>query len=330
MIRIPEHGDIGSLRPKAELRPSAYLDGKRVWVAGHSGLAGSALVRRLEHEHCQVITRSHTELDLIRQDACHTFVANQRPDVVIVAAALVGGILANARRPADFLYQNLMIAANVIEASHQANVDRLLFLASSCVYPRFAHQPMREDDLLTGPLEPTNEGYAMAKLAGVKLAQMYNRQFGRKYISVLPTNLYGPNDNYDPEASHVLPALIRKIHLAKAAGHATVQLWGSGTPLREFLHADDLADACICLFDKYWDPEPVNIGSGDEYSIRELAEIIAEVVGYTGQFVFDTSKPDGTPRKKLDTSRLRAMGWTSRITLRDGLRSTYELVRHAL
>lgn len=311
----------------ATQRSPLELRGQRVWVAGHKGMVGSALVRRLQLEDCQILTASHAELDLTRQTATERFVAAQKPDIVLVAAGFVGGILYNARRPADFLYKNLAIAANVIEAARQYGVDRLLYLGSSCIYPREAPQPLREEFLLSGPLEATNEGYAVAKITGLKLAEMYNRQYGCHFIAALPPNLYGPNDNYDAESSHVLAALLRKVHEAKQAGRRSIEIWGSGCPLREFLHADDLADACIYLLQHYAGPTPVNIGSGEELSIRELAELIADIVGFDGEFVFDRSKPDGTPRKLLDDRVMRALGWRPTISLRQGIRATYELMR---
>lgn len=314
--------------PEPLERVSRFLHGKRIWVAGHSGMVGSALVRRLARESCRVLQCPHAEVDLTRQDETKRFVGRERPDLVVVAAARVGGILDNDRHPADFLYQNLMIASNVIEASRRAGVGRLLFLGSSCIYPRQAPQPLRESSLLTGPFEPTNEGYAVAKMAGLKLTEMYNRQHGCAFISAVPTNLYGPNDNYDLATSHVLPALIRKVHRAKVEGWPTVEVWGSGRPLREFLHADDLAEACLHLLAGYTGPEPVNIGSGEEVSIRELAGLVAETVGFAGEIRFDASKPDGMPRKVLDSSRIAALGWRPSIPLRQGLRATYELVRH--
>jgi GDP-L-fucose synthase len=302
---------------------SAIVSGRRVFVAGHRGMVGSALCRRLAHEDCDLVTIDHHDLDLTRQSAVEAWMARTRPDIVVVAAARVGGILANATFPAEFLYDNMMIAANLLSAARNAGVVKLLYLGSSCIYPKLAPQPIREESLLTGSLEPTNEAYAIAKIAGLKLAQALAVEHGCRFITAMPTNLYGPNDNFDPMGSHVIPGLMRKIHLAQEEGRPTVEIWGSGTPRREFLHVDDLADACLFLLDRYEDPEPINVGSGDEVTIRALAELIAAVVGYTGTFAFDTTKPDGTPRKLLDTSRLRALGWAPRIGLREGLAGAY-------
>lgn len=300
------------------------LQGKTVWVSGHRGMVGSALVRRLASEGCTVVTVGRDQVDLRRQADVESWMAQTRPDAVFVAAAKVGGILANDSRPAEFLYENLMIEANVIHAAHTVGVEKLLFLGSSCIYPKLAPQPMPEASLLTGPLEPTNEWYAIAKIAGVKLCQAYRRQYGSDFISAMPTNLYGPGDNYDLAGSHVLPALLRKVDTAKATGAASVEIWGSGSPLREFLHVDDLADACVFLLQRYSGDEHVNVGSGHEVSIRALAEQIAEVVGYKGDFHFDSSKPDGTPRKLLDTSKLTGLGWTAKIGLREGIAHAYD------
>ncbi|WP_275411583.1 GDP-L-fucose synthase [Shimia biformata] len=301
------------------------LTGKRIWVAGHRGMVGAALVRRLRQEDCEVIEAGRDVVDLVDQAAVHGWMAAERPDAVILAAARVGGIHANNSAPVDFLYDNLMIEANVIHAAHAADVERLLFLGSSCIYPKLAPQPIPEDSLLTGPLEPTNEWYAIAKIAGIKLVEAHRRQYGRDWISAMPTNLYGPGDNYDLETSHVLPALLRKFHEAKRDNAETVTVWGSGTPLREFLHCDDLADALIFLLRTYSGDTHVNVGSGVEVSIRELAETIAEVVGYEAELVFDATKPDGTPRKLMDSSRLHRMGWNDVRSLRDGLGQTYAM-----
>lgn len=299
------------------------LAGKRVLVAGHRGMVGSALARRLQQERCELILAGRDMVDLLDQRATFDWMAREKPDIVIIAAAKVGGILANDTYPADFLYQNLAIAANCIEAAHRADVDRLLFLGSSCIYPKFADQPIVEEALLTGPLEPTNEWYAVAKIAGIKLCQAYRRQYGRDYISAMPTNLYGPGDNFDLQSSHVLPALIRKAHEAKLGGEVELTVWGTGTPRREFLHADDCADACVHLLKFYSDDIHVNVGSGDDVSIAELAGMVSAAVGFEGKLVFDTSKPDGTPRKLMSADRLRASGWQPSIRLQDGIASTY-------
>jgi GDP-L-fucose synthase len=299
------------------------LAGKRIFVAGHKGMVGSALVRRLAQENCAVIVAGRSEVDLIRQSEVEAWLGKARPDAIIVAAAKVGGILANDTTPAEFLYQNLMIEANLIEAAHRADVNRLLFLGSSCIYPKLAPQPIKEDALLTGPLEPTNEAYAIAKIAGIKLAQAYRKQYGRDYISAMPTNLYGPGDNFDLATSHVLPALIRKADDARRKGQSELTIWGSGTPRREFLHVDDCADALVHLLKVYSGQEHVNVGSGEDLTIRDLAELVAKVVGFSGKVTTDPSKPDGTPRKLMSGARLAAMGWRPRIGLEDGVRATY-------
>ncbi|MGD9583354.1 MAG: GDP-L-fucose synthase family protein [Lysobacterales bacterium] len=300
----------------------------RIYVAGHRGLVGSALVRRLLAEGAgNLLLRSHAELDLTDQAAVQAFFARERPEYVILAAARVGGILANDTRPAEFLYENLAIQTQVIHAAWQSGVRKLCFLGSSCIYPKLAAQPLHEDSLLTGPLEPTNQWYAIAKIAGIKQCQAYRRQYGFDAISVMPTNLYGPGDNFDPDTSHVLPALIRKFHAAKLRGDAEVTLWGTGTPRREFLHADDLADAVLFLMRNYADAEPINVGVGADLSIRELAGLVAETVGYCGQIVTDPSKPDGTPRKLLDVGRIHALGWQARIPLRQGIEAVYRWYR---
>jgi GDP-L-fucose synthase len=281
---------------------------------------GSALVRRLQARgYTQILTRTRAQLDLLDQAAVYRYLVEHRPDYVFIAAAKVGGILANDTERADFLFQNLQIELNLIHGAHRAGVQRLQFLGSSCIYPRDCPQPIREESLLTGPLEPTNEPYAIAKIAGVKLAESYSRQHGRQYISVMPTNLYGPGDNYDLASSHVLPALIRKAHEARARGDAQYVVWGTGTPRREFLYVDDLAEACVLLMELGYDGPLLNIGTGTDVSIRELAETVMEVVGFEGRIVFDTSKPDGTPRKLLDVSRIQALGWTARTGLREGI-----------
>jgi len=300
------------------------LSGKRVWVAGHRGMVGSAMVRRLASEGCTVLSADSRTLDLRDQSAVRDWVARERPEVVVVAAAKVGGILANATYPADFLYDNLMIEANVIEAAHRADVAKLLFLGSSCIYPKFAPQPIPEDALLTGALEPTNEWYAIAKIAGIKLCQAYRAQHGRDYISAMPTNLYGPGDNFDLNSSHVMPALMRKAHVAKMSGADTLTIWGSGTPRREFLHVDDLADACVFLLKEYSGTSHVNVGSGSDVTILELAEMVSRAVGFSGEIVRDESKPDGTPRKLMSDALIGSLGWQVRIPLDEGIASTYE------
>ena len=297
----------------------------KIFVAGHRGMVGSALVRRLQSAgYSQVITRSRQELDLLSQQAVHEFLQSEKPDYLFIAAAKVGGIQANNTYRADFLYQNLVIEANLIHGAHLAGVQRLMFLGSSCIYPKLAPQPLKEEYLLTGPLEPTNEPYAIAKIAGIKLAEAYNHQYGRQYTSAMPTNLYGPNDNYDLNNSHVLPALIRKAHEAKQRGDSELVVWGTGTPLREFLHADDLADACVFLMEKGFDGPLINVGCGSDVSIRELAELVVKVVGFEGRLTFDTSKPDGTPRKLMDVGQLTSLGWTPRIGLEEGIGLAYQ------
>jgi GDP-L-fucose synthase len=299
------------------------LKGKRIWVAGHNGMVGSTVARRLADEDCEVITADRSKVDLTRQAEVEAWLVKTRPDAIVLAAAKVGGILANDLQPAEFLYENLMIEANVIEAAHRADVDRLLFLGSSCIYPKFAPQPITEDALLTGPLEPTNEAYAIAKIAGIKLAQAYRKQYGRDYIAAMPTNLYGPGDNFDLATSHVLPALIRKADEARRQRHPELTIWGSGTPRREFLYVDDCADALVYLLKVYSGNEHVNVGSGQDLTIRELAELVAKVVGFPGTVTTDPSKPDGTPRKLMSGARLAALGWRPRIGLEDGIRATY-------
>ena len=297
----------------------------KIWVAGHRGLVGSAIVRALQARgYERVVTRTSAELDLREQAAVRAFYAAERPEYVFVAAAKVGGILANDTYPAEFLYDNLMIEANVIHGAHAAGVKKLLFLGSTCIYPKLAPQPLREEYLLTGPLEPTNEWYAVAKIAGIKLCQAYRRQYGAHFIAAMPTNLYGPGDNFDPAGSHVLPALIRKFHEAKVAGAPEVVVWGSGVPRREFCHVDDCAEACLRLMEVYDEAEIVNIGVGEDLTIAELAALVARVVGYGGAIVYDLSRPDGTPRKLVDVSRIHALGWRARIPLEQGIRETYE------
>ena len=299
------------------------LSSKRVYVAGHQGMVGSAVARLLVDRRCEMITASHAAVDLERQEAAESFLAASKPDVVVIAAAKVGGIHANGAYPAEFITRNLAIALNTIHGSHKAGVAKLLFLGSSCIYPRLAPQPMREEALLTGPLEATNEWYAIAKIAGIKLCQAYRRQHGADFISVMPTNLYGPGDNYHPEHSHVVPALIRRFHRAKENGSPNVTVWGTGTPLREFLYVDDLATACLFALEHYSAEPPLNVGSGEEMSIAALAELVAKVVGYHGRLSFDPSQPDGMPRKAVDSSRLIGLGWRARTTLRQGLERTY-------
>lgn len=299
------------------------LTSKRVWVAGHRGMVGSALVRRLERESCEILTAGRSELDLTRQAEVERWMAANRPQAVFLAAAKVGGILANDSYPADFLFDNLMIESNIIQAAHATGVEKLLFLGSSCIYPKLAPQPIPEDALLTGPLEPTNEWYAIAKIAGIKLAQAYRRQHGRDFISAMPTNLYGPHDNFDLAGSHVLPALIRKAHEAKSSGAETLTIWGTGAPRREFLHVDDCADALVFLMKGYSGEPHVNVGSGEDLPILELARLVADVVGFSGDIVHDLSKPDGTPRKLMSADRLRGMGWAPTISLRQGIEGTY-------
>ena len=296
----------------------------KIYVAGHRGLVGSAIVRQLEGEgYRNLVARTSAELDLRDQAATRSFFERERPEYVFLAAAKVGGIVANSSFPADFIYDNLMIQNNVLHSAYQNGVAKLLLLGSSCIYPRLAPQPIREESLLTGPLEPTNEPYAIAKIAGIKMCQSYNRQYGTRFISGMPTNLYGPNDNFDLTTSHVLPALLRKFHEAKIAGESTVTVWGSGTPFREFIHVDDVAQASLFLMQQYEGWEPVNIGSGQELTIAELARKIGAVVGFDGEISFDASKPDGTPRKLCDVTRLNELGWRHKIDLDTGLKETY-------
>lgn len=296
----------------------------KLFIAGHGGMVGSALVRRFQREPAvELILRTRAELDLTNQAAVEAFYARAKPDAVIVAAAKVGGIHANATYPADFLFENLAIAANTIHGAHRAGVSRLLFLGSSCIYPKLAPQPMPEDSLLTGPLEPTNEAYALAKITGLKLCQYYRRQYGVLFHSAMPTNLYGPGDNYHPENSHVLPGLLGRLHAAREAQRPEVTAWGTGTPRREFLHVDDLADAMAFLLRQPAPPDWINIGTGTDVTIRELTELVAEVTGYGGRIVWDPTKPDGTPRKLMNVTRLSALGWRARIALREGVAATY-------
>jgi len=300
----------------------------RIYLAGHRGLVGSAIHRRLRRDgFTTVLTRTSAELDLRDQAAVDAFFEAERPEVVILAAAKVGGILANDTYPAEFLHDNLRIAVNVIDAAHRSGTRKLLNLGSSCIYPKLAPQPLKEEYLLTGPLEPTNRAYAVAKIAAIEMCDAYRRQYGADFISAMPTNLYGPHDNYDLATSHVLPALIRKTHEAKVNGSPTIPVWGSGTPKREFLHTDDLADACLFLLRHVSRPGPINVGTGTDVTIRELAETIQDVVGYEGDLVFDTSKPDGTPRKLMDVSLLESLGWKARIGLREGIEDAYAWYR---
>ncbi|KQT49352.1 GDP-fucose synthetase [Devosia sp. Leaf420] len=299
------------------------LNRKRVWVAGHRGMVGGATVRRLKSEGCEVITAGRETVDLKRQAEVEAFLRDARPDAIIMAAAKVGGILANDTRPAEFLYDNIMIEANIIAAAHDNDVQKFLFLGSSCIYPKFASQPISEDSLLTGPLEPTNEWYAIAKIAGIKLAQAYRKQYGRDYISAMPTNLYGPGDNFDLRSSHVMPAIIRKAHEAKIQGAKNITVWGTGQPRREFLHADDCADALVFLLKNYSGDEHVNVGSGEDITILELTQLVCDVVEFRGEIIHDLTKPDGTPRKLMDANKLRSMGWAPAIALRNGIEETY-------
>jgi GDP-L-fucose synthase len=297
----------------------------RIFVAGHRGLVGSAIVRKLEKAgHRNLVTRQRSELDLLDQAAVHAFFKRESIDYVFMAAGRVGGIYANSTAQADFLYENLVIATNVIHASAQHGVTKLLFLGSSCIYPRLAPQPIPEDALLTGPLEPTNEGYALAKIAGLKLCEYFQLQYGKRFISAMPTSLYGPKDNFDRLGSHVIPGMLRRMHEAKVNGAPAVTVWGTGAPRREFLFVDDLADALYVLMERYDDPQTINVGSGDEYAIGDLARIVKAVVGYEGEIVFDATKPDGMPRKRIDSSRIQALGWRAGTKLEDGLRATYE------
>ncbi len=303
---------------------SYSLAGKQVWVAGHKGMAGSAIVRRLAGEGCQVLSVERRQVDLRRQADVERWIAEARPHAVFFAAAKVGGILANDTHPAEFLYDNLAIEANVIHAAYQAGVEKLLFLSSSCVYPRLAPQPMKEEALLTGPLEPTNEWYAVAKIAGMKMCQAYRRQYGCDFISIMPSNLYGAGDNYDLPSSHVAAAMQVKVHRAKMLGERSMTIWGTGTPRREFLHVDDLADAAVFLMKNYSGDLHVNVGTGEDISIRDLAELIAEAAGWKGDFQYDRSKPDGMPRKVMDVTRLHSLGWFARTPLAQGLRQAYD------
>ena len=299
------------------------LKGKSVYVAGHRGMVGSALLRRLAHEDVKLVTVDRREVDLCNQAAVFDWFAKARPQVVFLAAAKVGGIVANDTLRAEFIYDNIAIAANVIHAAHQNGAEKLMFLGSSCIYPKLAPQPLREDSVLSGPLEPTNEPYAIAKIAGIKMAEAYRSQYGCDFINVMPTNLYGPGDNYHPEMSHVVAALIRRFHEAKVSGAKNVVVWGTGTPRREFLYVDDMADACVHLMKTYSSADLVNIGTGEDIAIAEFARVVADIVGYSGEISFDTSRPDGTPRKLLDVSRLAKLGWRATTSLHDGLKRAY-------
>ena len=306
------------------MKSAAMNKESKIFVAGHRGMVGSSILRRLQAEgFTQILTRNRSDLDLLDRTSVRRFFEMERPEIVFDAAARVGGIITNSEKPVEFLIENLTIQNNVIQAAADFGAAKLLFLGSSCIYPKLAPQPISEDSLLTGPLEPTNDAYALAKIAGIKLCQAYAKQYGKNFISAMPTNLYGPNDNFDLRTSHVLPALIRKVHEAKASGARSVSVWGTGTPRREFLHVDDLADACLFLLKNYDSPEIVNIGCGEDVSIRELAETIRETLGFDGDLVFDTSKPDGTPRKLLNIEKIRSLGWTPRIPLREGILDAY-------
>jgi GDP-L-fucose synthase len=306
------------------MKSAAMNKESKIFVAGHRGMVGSAIVRRLQAEgFTQILTRNRSDLDLLDRLAVRRFFEIERPEFVFDAAARVGGIIANSEKPVEFLIENLTIQNNVIQAAADFGAAKLLFLGSSCIYPKLAPQPISEDSLLTGPLEPTNDAYALAKIAGIKLCQAYAKQYGKNFISAMPTNLYGPNDNFDLRTSHVLPALIRKVHEAKTSGARTVAVWGTGTPRREFLHVDDLADACLFLLNNYDSPEIVNIGCGEDFTIRELVETVCETLGFDGDLVFDTSKPDGTPRKLLNIEKIRSLGWSPRIPLREGILDAY-------
>jgi GDP-L-fucose synthase len=297
----------------------------KIYVAGHRGLVGSALTRRIKsHTPHTLVSKSRSELNLFDSHAVSAFIGLEKPDAIIIAAAKVGGIGANAAYPVEFLAENLRIELNILEAAHEHGIERVVFLGSSCIYPKLAHQPITEDSLLTGPLETTNEPYAIAKIAGIRLTQAFSSQYGRDWISLLPTNIYGPGDRFDPELSHVLPALIQKFHHAKEQGLREVELWGTGEPRREFLYSEDLADACIFLLENYHSPEPINVGVGKDISISELAQKIKQVVGFDGEIIWDASKPDGTPRKVLDVSKLKNLGWVATTSLDDGLRLTYD------
>ncbi len=303
---------------------SFQLKNKTVWVAGHKGMVGGALTRRLEQENCTILTCDRSEVDLTRQDQVEAWMKEHQPNAVFVAAAKVGGIHANNTYPAQFIYQNLMIECNIIHAAHRNGVEKLMFLGSSCIYPKMCPQPMNEESLMTGPLEPTNEWYAVAKIAGIKLCQAYRKEYGDDFISVMPTNLYGSGDNFHPDNAHVPAALLQRFHNAQENGDESVVVWGTGSPKREFLYVDDMADACIYVMENYSDHEHVNIGTGEDISIKDFAQKIKDTVGFEGALVFDTSKPDGTPRKLMDVSKLTSMGWTAKTSLDDGLKNYYD------
>jgi GDP-L-fucose synthase len=305
-------------------KSNTSLQGKRLWVVGHRGMVGSALVRRLQKENCEILTVNRTDLDLRQQQATEVWMEKNKPDMIFLAAATVGGILANDTRPAEFIYDNLAIASNIIHAAWKQNVQKLLFLGSSCIYPKLTEQPIPETALLTGPLEPTNEWYAIAKIAGVKLCQAYRKQYGCDFISAMPTNLYGMNDNFHPLYSHVLPAILRKAHLAKIQKHPNFEVWGTGKARREFLYVDDLADALVFLMQHYSEDEQINIGVGQDITIEDLTQLISNTVGFDGNIVYDTQKPDGTPRKLLNVDKITALGWRAKTSLEEGLRLTYE------
>jgi GDP-L-fucose synthase len=308
-----------------DFKPTYELAGKRIWVAGHQGMVGSAIVRRLKQENpAKILTVSRVEVDLTKQEAVDRWMADNRPDAVFLAAARVGGIYANDKYPADFVYDNLAIATNIIHAAHIHNVEKLMFLGSSCIYPKMAPQPIKESSLLTGPLEQTNEWYAIAKIAGIKLCQAYRKQHGNDFISAMPTNLYGPGDNYHPENSHVIPALIRKAHIAKINSAKSMEIWGTGTARREFLHCDDCADALVFLMKNYTSDTHINVGSGIDCTIEEIAHLVMETVGYQGQLTKDLTKPDGMPRKLMDASQLQKMGWTPKYGIKKGLQNAYQ------
>jgi len=309
---------------QSRIKMEHSLEGKRIWVAGHSGMVGGAVCRRLERENCEIIIADREKVNLVNQEAVNCWMRESKPDIVVLAAAKVGGINANNLYPVEFLYENIMIEANVVSAAHEFDVSRLLFLGSSCIYPKLTKQPIEEDSLLSGKLEPTNEWYAIAKIAGIKLVQAYRKQHKRDWISAMPTNLYGPGDQYDLQNSHVIPALLRKFHEAKENGHDEVLLWGTGSPLREFMHCDDLADALIYLLKHYSEDDHINVGSGEEHSIQDLAKIVAKVVGCSASIVWDHSKPDGTPRKLMDSSKLNSLGWRNTRSLFEGLSQTYD------